>query len=89
LFGLCGYGSGAKAKVFEGKVAPRWREVVARWQLFERLAGRVAIDQITYENLHKGLQEESVVSPRGEFALVEIGEDGANEGARTYKWISQ
>ncbi|MGB0329591.1 MAG: hydroxymethylglutaryl-CoA synthase, partial [Candidatus Poseidoniaceae archaeon] len=89
LFGLCGYGSGAKAKVFEGKVAPRWREVVAGWQLFERLAGRVAIDQITYENLHKGLQEESVVSPRGEFALVEIGEDGANEGARTYKWISQ
>ena len=89
LFGLCGYGSGAKAKVFEGKVAPRWREVVARWQLFERLAGRVAIDQVTYENLHKGLQEESVVSPHGEFALVEIGEDGANEGARTYKWISQ
>ena len=89
LFGLCGYGSGAKAKVFEGKVAPRWREVVAGWQLFERLAGRVAIDQVTYENLHKGTQEESVVSPRGEFALVEIGEDGANEGARTYKWISQ
>jgi len=57
--------------------------------LFERLAGRVAIDQITYENLHKGLQEESVVSPRGEFALVEIGENGTNEGARTYKWISQ
>jgi hydroxymethylglutaryl-CoA synthase len=89
LFGLCGYGSGAKAKVFEGKVAPRWREVVAGWQLFERLAGRVAIDQVTYENLHKGLQEESVVSPRGEFALVEIGENGTNEGARTYKWISQ
>jgi hypothetical protein len=35
------------------------------------------------------LQEESVVSPRGEFALVEIGENGTNEGARTYKWISQ
>ena len=29
LFGLCGYGSGAKAKVFEGKVSPRWREVVS------------------------------------------------------------
>ena len=37
LFGLCGYGSGAKAKVFEGKVSPRWREVVSRWHLFERL----------------------------------------------------
>ena len=40
LFGMCGYGSGAKAKVFEGKVNPRWREVVATWRLFERLAGR-------------------------------------------------
>ena len=28
-FGLCGYGSGAKAKVFEGIVSDRWREVVA------------------------------------------------------------
>ena len=28
-FGLCGYGSGAKAKVFEAKVNPRWREVVS------------------------------------------------------------
>lgn len=87
LFGLCGYGSGAKAKVFEGKVSPRWREVVSRWHLFERLAGRVAIDHITYENLHKGLQDGSVVEPEGEFALVEIGEEGVQEGARKYKWI--
>ena len=87
LFGLCGYGSGAKAKVFEGKVSPQWREVVSRWNLFERLAGRVAIDHITYENLHKGLQSGSVVEPEGEFALVEIGESGVQEGARRYKWI--
>ena len=85
--GLCGYGSGAKAKVFEGKVSPRWREVVSRWHLFERLAGRVAIDHITYENLHKGLQDDSVVTPKGEFALVEIGDEGVDEGARRYKWV--
>jgi hydroxymethylglutaryl-CoA synthase len=87
LFGLCGYGSGAKAKVFEGKVSPRWREVVSRWHLFERLAGRVAIDHVTYENLHKGLQDDSVVTPQSEFALVEIGDEGVDEGARRYKWI--
>jgi len=86
-FGLCGYGSGAKAKVFEGVVSEDWRKVVARWHLFERLAGRVAIDQDTYERLHKGVQSESVVSPEGEFALVEIGEDGVSEGARRYEWI--
>ena len=87
-FGLCGYGSGAKAKVFEAKVNPRWREVVSRWHLFERLGGRVAIDQITYESLHKGTQDKSVISPNGEFALVEIGEEGVMEGSRHYEWIS-
>ncbi len=87
LFGMCGYGSGAKAKVFEGKVNPRWREVVATWRLFERLAGRMAIDHVTYENLHKGTQDNSVIEPRGEFALVDIGEEGVEEGARRYRWI--
>ncbi len=86
-FGLCGYGSGAKAKVWEGVVADGWREVVAGWNMFERLAGRLAIDEMTYEALHKGLQEDSVVKPRGEFALVEIEEEGVREGARSYIWI--
>jgi hydroxymethylglutaryl-CoA synthase len=87
-FGLCGYGSGAKAKVFEGVVSDRWREVVASWNLFERMAGRMAIDQVTYELLHKGIHEGSVLKPRGEFALVEIeGGEGELEGARTYAWV--
>ena len=47
----------------------------------------MAIDHITYENLHKGLQNGSVVEPEGEFALVEIGESGVQERARRYKWI--
>lgn len=87
MLGMCGYGSGAKAKVFEGKVNPRWREVVATWRLFERLAGRMAIDHVTYENLHKGTQDNSVIEPKGEFALVDIGEEGVEEGARRYRWI--
>ena len=88
-FGLCGYGSGAKAKVFEAIVQPGWREVVARWNLFERLAGRIAIDHLTYENLHKGIQEESVVPPTEEFALVDVAENEEYEGQRTYRWISK
>lgn len=89
IFGLCGYGSGAKAKVFEAIVQPGWREVVSRWNLFERLAGRIAIDHLTYENLHKGIQQNSVIPPTEEFALVDISEDQAYEGQRTYKWISK
>lgn len=88
FFGMCGYGSGAKAKVFEGKVSPHWREVVSRWNLFERMAGRVAIDRATYEDLHKGMREDSVVEPKGEFALVDIEAEGVYEGARTYKWVA-
>ena len=86
-FGLCGYGSGAKAKVFEGIVNKRWREIVSGWNLFERMAGRMAIDQITYEELHKGIHTGSVLKPRGEFALVDVGEEGVLEGARTYAWV--
>ena len=87
-FGLCGYGSGAKAKVFEGFVSADWREVVAGWNLFERLAGRLAIDESTYTGLHKGTLHESVVEPSGEFTLVEVVTEGVLEGARSYKWVN-
>ncbi len=86
--GMCGYGSGAKAKVFEGRVNPRWREVVAGWNVFERLSGRLAIDQVTYEELHKGTRDGSVVKPKGEFALVEVSDDETFEGVRTYRWVA-
>ena len=88
LFGLCGYGSGAKAKVFEGKVAKGWRDVVASWNLFERLEARTSIDRTTYERLHKGLQEMSVVHPDEEFALMEIVEQGDTVGTRRYQWVA-
>jgi hypothetical protein len=55
--------------------------------MFERMAGRMAIDQLTYEELHKGTHEGSVVHPRGEFALVEVEEEGVREGARNYAWV--
>ena len=89
VFGLCGYGSGAKAKVFEAEVQPTWRQIASRWNLFERLEGRIAIDKLTYEALHKGLATESVVTPKGEFALVDVGDEGVEEGLRTYAWIEE
>ena len=87
--GLCGYGSGAKAKVFEAEVQPTWREIASRWNLFERLEGRIAIDRVTYEALHKGLAKESIITPKGEFALVEVGDEGVEEGMRTYAWVGE
>ncbi len=85
--GLCGYGSGAKAKVFEGIVQPQWREIASRFHLFERLSTRHAINKTIYEALHKGKRKRSVVKPTGEFALVGIGGEGKLEGQRRYQWF--
>ena len=87
--GLCGYGSGAKAKVFEAEIQPTWREIASRWNLFERLEGRMAIDRVTYEALHKGLARESIITPQGEFALVDVASQGDEEGMRTYAWVGE
>jgi len=84
--GLCGYGSGAKAKVFEGIVQTQWREIASRFNLFERLSTRHAINKTVYEALHKGKRKRSVVKPNGEFALVEVGGEGQLEGQRRYEW---
>ena len=85
--GLCGYGSGAKAKVFEGIVQPQWREITSRFHLFERLSERHPINKTVYEALHKGSRKRSVVKPNDEFALVSIGAEGNLEGQREYRWV--
>jgi hydroxymethylglutaryl-CoA synthase len=85
--GLCGYGSGAKAKVFEGIVQSGWREIASRFHLFERLSTRHAINKTVYEALHKGKRKRSVVKPSTEFALVSVGSEGDLEGQRRYKWV--
>ena len=85
--GLCGYGSGAKAKVFEGIVQPGWREIASRFHLFERLSTRHAINKTVYEALHMGKRKRSVVKPSTEFALVSVGLEGDLEGQRRYQWV--
>jgi hydroxymethylglutaryl-CoA synthase len=85
--GLCGYGSGAKAKVFEGIVQSEWKDVAAKFNLFTRLTERHPIDKEIYESLHRGSQTGSVLPPKGEFALVSIGGADVLEGQRKYSWI--
>ena len=86
--GLCGYGSGAKAKVFEGIVQPGWKEISSRFSLFERLATRTPLDKDVYERLHRGSQKESVVEPVDEFALIAVGGEGVLEGQRRYAYFA-
>lgn len=83
--GFFGYGSGSKSKVFVGTVQPRWQELTDRFQLFERLDQRLAVDYDTYEQLHRGSLTESVLPPEETFYLKHIEtERGVREGARTY-----
>lgn len=83
--GFFGYGSGSKSKVFVGSLQPGWHQLVDRFQLFERLAQRQAVDYETYEQLHRGSLTESVLPPEETFYLKHIEtERGVREGARTY-----
>ena len=86
--GLCGYGSGAKAKVFEGVVQPGWRDVTGQFKLFERLANRQRIPVDVYEALHRCVRTESVVPPTQEFVLTKIERGGVQEGLRRYQWVA-
>ena len=82
--GFCGYGSGAKAKVFEGTVQQGWASAVKQIKLFERLSQRVALDAPAYEALHRGRLYDSVARPSAEFALDRIDDDGQ----RHYAWVA-
>lgn len=83
--GFLTYGSGSKSKVFSGTVGEGWKEVVEKWNLFENLQNRKAIDFATYEKLHRKQLEESVVKDYKGFGLISVEkENPVRVGARTY-----
>lgn len=83
--GFLGYGSGSKSKVFAGKISPNWKEVASKWNLFENLDNRLAIDFDTYEKLHKKQLEHSVNQDYHGFGLESVElENPVLKGARYY-----
>lgn len=83
--GFVGYGSGSKSKVFAGKVSENWKTVVAKWDLFENLKNRLAIDFDTYEKLHRKQLEYSVNPDYNGFGLESVEfENPVLKGARYY-----
>lgn len=85
--GFLGYGSGSKSKVFAGKVSENWKNVVSKWNVFEELKNRTAIDFETYEKLHRKQLENSVNENYKGFGLkyVEL-ENPVLKGARYYHY---
>ncbi|UMQ43651.1 hydroxymethylglutaryl-CoA synthase [Chryseobacterium sp. Y16C] len=85
--GFLGYGSGSKSKVFAGKVSENWKNVVAKWDLFEGLKNRKAIDFETYEKLHRKQLENSVNNNYKGFGLQSVElESPVLKGARYYDY---
>lgn len=83
--GFLGYGSGSKSKVFAGKVSENWKNVVAKWDLFEGLKNRTAIGFETYEKLHRKQLENSVNENYKGFGLQSVElESPVLKGARYY-----
>ena len=85
--GFLAYGSGSKSKVFSGKINPKWKFVVEKWNLFESLKNRQKIDFETYEKLHRKQLKESINPDYKGFGLVEIErENPLSYGARRYQF---
>lgn len=78
--GMIGYGSGAKAKVFEGHLAPGWQHVVGRFRLLQQLRERQSIDFLTYEALHRGKRRQSVQRPSGMYVRLNQYQQPAQYG---------
>lgn len=85
--GFLGYGSGSKSKVFAGKVSENWKKVVKKWNLFESLKNRTAIDFETYEKLHRKQMQNSVNENYKGFGLKSVElENPVLKGARYYDY---
>ncbi|MGN7705745.1 hydroxymethylglutaryl-CoA synthase family protein [Chryseobacterium sp. JV274] len=85
--GFIGYGSGSKSKVFAGKVSGNWNKIVEKWNLFENLNQRTAVDFDTYEKLHRKQKKESVNKQYNGFGLVSVEtENPVLVGARYYSY---
>ena len=82
--GFVAYGSGSKAKVFEGIVQKDWKEVVDKFGIFTFITNRKSITYEEYTDLHNRTQTESIAPQKSRFGLKSIGTEGVTLGARYY-----
>ncbi|MEY8759623.1 hydroxymethylglutaryl-CoA synthase family protein [Chryseobacterium tongliaoense] len=83
--GFLGYGSGSKSKVFAGRISENWKSVVSKWNVFENLNNRTAIDFETYEKLHRKQLTQSVNPNYKGFGLKSVElKNPVLKGARYY-----
>jgi len=81
--GFMGYGSGSKAKVFQGTVEPGWDKVAALG-LFEALETRQAVDFETYEAWHNERLSAPIVPSKIGFVFEGLRTEENQEFFRDY-----
>ena len=82
--GFISYGSGSKAKVFEGTIQDNWKSKIEKINLFEILDSRKKITISEYENLHRRKVLSNINNNKGVIKLVKINNGEFTEGLRAY-----
>ena len=82
--GFISYGSGSKAKIFEGTVQKNWIEKIKSIKLYDSLNKRKKISIDVYENLHKRRVTSNINNNDGIIKLNKISDGEFTEGLRNY-----
>jgi hydroxymethylglutaryl-CoA synthase len=81
--GFMGYGSGSKAKVFQGTVEKGWNKV-AQLDLFNSLENRTAVSFETYENWHNENLHSAITPNKRGFVFTGLRTEENQEFYRDY-----
>jgi hydroxymethylglutaryl-CoA synthase len=82
--GFISYGSGSKAKVFEGTVQTNWKDKIESIKLFQSLDLRKKISIDIYEKLHKRKISSNINNNQVIIKLKNIDKGQFTEGLRSY-----
>ena len=82
--GFISYGSGSKAKIFEGTIEKDWIIKTEPIKLFENLENRKKVSVDIYEKLHKRKISSNINNNDGIIKLSKISKDEFTEGLRNY-----
>ena len=83
--GFLSYGSGSKAKIFEGTLESQWEETIKELDLFSKLNNRIKIDIDSYERLHNNESVSPLDSLSSSIKLDKIESSELIAGLRKYK----
>ena len=82
--GFISYGSGSKAKIFEGTIQNQWIDKIKKIKLFQNLDSRKKISIDIYEKLHRRKVSSNINNNEGIIKLKGIDNGEFTEGLRNY-----